>query len=103
MNNDRFSSMLGICRKAGKLSVGHDESKFSVKNKNACLCILASDSSKRLQEEFESFCKENEVPFLLVPYTIEQFLFIIGSKAAVITVNDEGLSKKLMTYREVNI
>ena len=48
-------------------------------------------------------CEENAVAFLEVPCTVEQFAFIIGSKAAVITVNDDGFSKKLMTYREDNI
>ena len=103
MSNDKFAGLLGICRKAGKLSVGHDESKNSVKTRNAVLCILASDSSQRLKTEFETLCSENGVTFLPVSYTVEQFLFIIGSKAAVITVNDAGLAQKLMTYREVNI
>ncbi len=103
MNNDLFAGMLGLCRKAGKISVGHDESKLSVKNKKAFLCILSSDSSKRLQKEFETFCSQSGTALVTVEYTMEQFLYIIGSKAAVITVNDENLSKKLMTYREVNI
>ena len=103
VNNDRFAGMLGICRKAGKLSVGHDESKIAVKNKSARLLILSADSSDRLKKEFEFLCSENSVTLIQVPYTTEQFLYIIGSKAAVITVNDEGLMKKLMTYREVNI
>jgi ribosomal protein L7Ae-like RNA K-turn-binding protein len=103
MNNDNFSGLLGLCRKAGKMSVGHDESKLSVRNKKASLCILASDSSERLKKEFGSLCRENGVTVISVPYTIEQFAFIIGLKAGVITVNDEGFAKKLMTYREVNI
>jgi ribosomal protein L7Ae-like RNA K-turn-binding protein len=103
MNNDRFSGLLGLCRKAGKMSVGHDESKLAVKNGKACICILAGDSSERLKKEFVSLCEENKVTILQTDYTIEQFAFIIGSKAAVITVNDEGLGKKLLTYREVNI
>lgn len=103
MNNDKFSGLLGLCRKAGKMSVGHDESKISVKNGNAIICILASDSSDRLRKEFRTLCEEKGVTILEVPYKIEQFAFIIGSKAAVITVNDEGFGNKLLTYREVNI
>ncbi|MCR4563466.1 MAG: ribosomal L7Ae/L30e/S12e/Gadd45 family protein [Clostridiales bacterium] len=103
MNNDKFSGLLGLCRKANKLSVGHDESKISVKSKKASLCLLAEDSSDRLKEEFKTLCEESSVTFIEVPYKIEQFAFIIGSKAAVITVNDDGFSKKLMTYREENV
>jgi len=103
MIDSKFSGLLGLCRKAGRMSVGHDESKASVKSKKASLCLLATDSSDRLKEEFRTMCEENAVAFLEVPCTVEQFAFIIGSKAAVITVNDDGFSKKLMTYREDNI
>jgi len=103
MNNDRVSGLLGICRKAGKLSLGHDESKISVKNGSASLCILSSDSSQRLKEEFFALCKDAKIEAITVPYSTEQFAFIVGSKAAVVTVNDEGFRKKLMTYREDNI
>jgi ribosomal protein L7Ae-like RNA K-turn-binding protein len=103
MNESKFSGLLGLCRKAGKLSIGHDESKSSVKNGKASICILASDSSDRLKEEFKALCEENKATVIEVPFSIEQFAFIIGSKAAVITVNDDGLGKKLMTYREDNV
>lgn len=103
MNNDRVSGLLGLCRKAGKMSLGHDESKIAVKSGKASVCIMASDSSERLRGEFRTLCEENKVTIIESEYTIEQFAFIIGSKAAVITVNDEGFGKKLLTYREVNL
>ena len=85
------------------MSIGHDESKLSVNNGKAYLCILSCDASDRLKEEFVSMCRQKNVALTEIPFSMEQLAFIIGSKAAVITVNDEGLSKKLMTYREVNI
>ena len=103
MDDTKFSGLLGLCRKAGRMSIGHDESKISVKSKKARLCLLAEDSSDRLKEEFRSLCEENSVTLAEVPYKIEQFAFIIGSKAAVITINDDGFSQKLMTYREENV
>ena len=100
MNEQKFSGLLGICRKAGKMSVGHDAAKISVKNKTAYLCILASDASERIKDEFAFLCKENEITLIETPFPIEQFTFIIGQKAAVLTVDDEGFGKKLLTYRE---
>ena len=102
MNEQKFSGLLGICRKAGKLSVGHDAAKDSVRNKKARLCILACDASERLEKEFQSLCDET-VPILKTPFKIEQFESIIGLKAAVITVDDEGFKTKLITYREDNV
>ena len=103
MNDAKFSGLLGLCRKANKLSIGHDESKASVKSGKASLCLLSGDSSERLKKEFKTLCEENGTELTVLPYKTEQFAFIIGSKAAVITVNDDGFSQKLMTYREENV
>jgi ribosomal protein L7Ae-like RNA K-turn-binding protein len=102
MNETKFSGLLGICRKAGKMSVGHDAAKDSIRNNRAFLCILAADASERLGREFGSLCGER-TPVLKAPFMIEQFEKIIGLKAAVITVDDEGFATKLMTYREDNV
>jgi len=102
MNEQKFTGLLGLARKAGKLSVGHFAAKNSVKNKTAFLCILACDASKRLKDEFAGLC-ESSVPLIETPFTVEQFKTIIGLKAAVITVDDEGFVKKLITYREDNV
>ena len=102
MNEIKFSGLLGLCRKAGRLSVGHDAAKDSIRNKKASLCILAQNASQRLEDEFNGLCGEN-IPVLKTPFTVEQFEKIIGLKAAVITVDDEGFTKKLMIYREDNV
>lgn len=103
MNEEKFSGLLGICRKAGKMSVGHFAAKNSLRNGKASLCILACDASKRLKDEITAICEEKNIPLFVSPFQIERFSFIIGTKAAVITVDDEGFTKKLMTYREDNV
>lgn len=105
MNDNRFSGLLGICRKANKMSIGHDASKISVKNGEACLVILASDAADRLKEEFSSLCSEDGAKAEVIETDIPQrFLALkIGTKAAVLTVNDIGFAQKLKQYWEDNL
>lgn len=55
--NDRALGLLGIARRASALSLGHDAALSSVKKRRASVCILASDSSERLKDEFISLAK----------------------------------------------
>lgn len=96
MNNDRFLSMLGLCRKAGKLSIGHDAAKQSIRDKKAFLCIMTADASARLVGEMETLCGSSGV--VVTDYLMEDLKSAIGKKAGVVSVNDEGFAN---TVREL--
>ncbi len=88
--NDRFLNTLGLCLKAGRLSVGHDASKISIKTNKAQLCILCSDASPRLKKEFMNMGFENTVE---TEYTMQEIKSAINTASAVLTVNDSGFAK----------
>ena len=73
MENDKALSMLGICRRAGKLSCGHDAAQTAIKHGHARLCLLSSDASERLCEEFERACSSEgrSVPLIKTGYTMQ--------------------------------
>ena len=48
--NDSALSLLGLCRKAGKLSLGHDACKASLNAGAASLCVICTDASERLKD-----------------------------------------------------
>lgn len=95
--NDKFLSLLGMARKAGRLSLGHDAVINSVVKNKAKLCVLSSEASTRLQNEISHACNfENKnIPLILTNYTLVELSTAIGSKAAVISVDDEGFAKAL--------
>lgn len=95
--NDKFLSLLGMARRAGRLSLGHDAAKGSVVFGKAKLCILSSDTSERLKAEFQGLCEsENRsVPVIVTDSDMFELGHAVGSKAGVITVDDEGFAKKL--------
>lgn len=95
--NEKLLQMLGIARRAGKLSLGHDAAKTAVTSSKARLCILASDASERLEREFANLSSSarNPLPVVRLKESMEQLHKSIGAKAGVLTVNDEGFANRL--------
>lgn len=95
--SDRFLNMLGLCKKARLLSAGHDGAFNSISKNKAKLCLLSSDASPRLKKEFESTVtfEDRNIPLIYLDYSMDQIQMAIGSKAAVITINDKGFARKL--------
>ena len=52
MMDDKALGLLGIARRAGRLSLGHDAAKGAVLAGRARLCLISADASDRLEREF---------------------------------------------------
>ena len=101
---NKILSLLGIARRAGRLAPGHDAAIESIVKNRAVLCILCSDASTRLEREMRHACSyENKnIPVEKADFDIKELSAAIGTKAAVITVNDDGFAKKLITLFKTN-
>lgn len=99
MANDKFLQMLGIAKRARLLSEGHDVCVDAIKKGKACMCLFASDASDRLVKEFETLLQNSkrDVPIKHLSYSMNDLNFALAYRAAVLTVNDEGIAKKLKT------
>ncbi len=93
--NNRFLSLLGLARRAGRLGLGHDAAVEAIVKNSAKLCIVSCDASERLKNELKHACTYNgkNISFIEVGFTMEQLSKAVGSKAAALTVNDEGFAK----------
>lgn len=101
--NDKFLNLLGMARRGGKLSLGHDAAISSIVKNKAKLCIISSEASERLKKEMSHACsfEDKNIPVLITKYETFTLSKAIGSKAAVITVDDEGFAKTLqIRYNE---
>lgn len=101
--NDKFLNLLGMARKSGKLSLGHDAAISSIVKNKAKLCIISFEGSERLKKEMAHACnfEDKNIPVLITKYETLTLSKAIGSKAAVMTVDDEGFAKTLQTrYNE---
>lgn len=94
--NDSALSLLGLCRKAGKMSMGHDACKLSLKSGSAELCVICSDASTRLREEISFLAENASVPVASVTYTMLDIRQATGFKASVFTIDDAGFAKSLI-------
>ncbi len=96
--NDKFLSLLGMARRSGRLSLGHDAVIGSVVRNKAKLCVLSYEASERLQREINHACtfENKNIPVILTNYTLVELSAAVGSKAAVLSVDDEGFAKALM-------
>ncbi len=94
--NDKILSLLGIARRAGKISIGHDASVTDLKCGKAKLCLVSVSASQRLKEEMAHICRTFKADIIFSAYTTEELGISLGSKAiAVLTVNDEGFAKRI--------
>lgn len=94
--NDSALSLLGLCRKAGKLSLGHDACKLALNTGVASLCVICDDASERLKEEISSLSRKAEVKIFDVSYSMMDIKKATGFKAAVFSVDDEGFARTLI-------
>ena len=98
MANDKTLSMLGLARRAGKLSMGHDMALQALLKNKAKLILFCSDVSPRLINELNTTMEKHKINTAAVKtsYTMDEIYFPVGYRAGVITVNDENFSKRII-------
>ncbi|MBQ8077915.1 MAG: ribosomal L7Ae/L30e/S12e/Gadd45 family protein [Eubacterium sp.] len=106
MNSKKYISLLGMARRAGKLSMGHDMALGAVKGGKAKLVVFASDISPRLIKEFEFAVSNVKKPIecIQIEETINDLHRFLGYKAGVLTVDDINFSTRIYELiREENV
>lgn len=88
-------SLLGIARRAGRLSLGHDAVEEALKKREAKLIILARDVSERTATHTQKAAQQAEVPWIALTDGMEEIGIALGKKTGVIAVNDQGFAKRL--------
>ncbi|HCT15981.1 MAG TPA: 50S ribosomal protein L7ae [Ruminococcaceae bacterium] len=100
--NDSALNLLGLCRRAGRLSLGHDACKQALNGGRARLCIICSDASERLSDEISGIAQTKEIPVYDVKYSMLDIKQALSFKAAVFTVDDDGFAKPLIAKLKEN-
>lgn len=99
MINDKLKGLFGLCRRAGKMSLGHDAVVTSIKKRKAYLAITCNDASDRLKREIQDECSFDgrNIKYIDAPFGTDELAFCISSKAKVISIDDQGFAEKLVT------
>lgn len=96
---DQFYNILGLCRKAKRLCIGHDEVKESLRRKKAKLLILANDASERLENEMRGLAED--VSIYRTDASMDDMQARIGKRSGIFSVTDDGFKNLVLsTIRE---
>lgn len=91
MNTDY--SVLGLARRAGKLSIGHDAVIDAMRRGNAYLILLTSDASHRHEKEILE--TGNGEAVLHLTGDMNEVGAAAGKRACIYAVTDEGFAKMI--------
>lgn len=97
MNKEKTLSMLGLARRAGKLSMGHDMAEKALISGKAKLLVFAADSSERIYNEFGHLISKKNIKVKVQKpdITMNEIHFACGYKAGVITVDDMNFADRI--------
>lgn len=93
--SDRILSLLGLARRAGRLSLGNDAARESIFTGEAKLILLARDLSARTTGGMQAAAQQGGVPWVGLEQSLDEVGMALGKRVGVIAVNDQGFAKRL--------
>lgn len=93
--NDRILSLLGICRRAGKLVIGADPTVESITKRKSRLVLYASDFSRKSSKAVLEAAHKNNVKTFDINRNKDELSFALGKLCGVLSVEDKGFADKL--------
>lgn len=95
--NDKLLSLLGIARRAGRLTLGFDAASESMHKGKTQLLLLACDMSERTMRNIQNTARQTDTVTIVTDRSMEQLGAAIGKTAGIISVNDKGFAEKMKT------
>ena len=93
---NKIYGLIGLARRAGKVSFGTEISIETIEKKKARLVIVAEDSSDRTKKNFKELSQKLNIPFKIAG-TIEDLSKSIGQvNKAVLVIKDENFAKEIL-------
>ncbi len=95
--NDKLLSLLGIARRAGRLSLGFDAAVESMQKGKSQLLLLANDLSERTAGNITRTANQTKTHLIVTDIPMAQLGHAIGKITGIISVNDKGFAEKMKT------
>lgn len=93
---EKIYSFLGFAQKAGKLSSGENTVEAKIKEKGACLVIVAEDAPDHTKERMERLARRFHVPYLLFGEKNRLGQSIGKSPRNVVLVSDKNFAAQIL-------
>lgn len=95
MTMDKVLSLLGLARRAGKMTLGFDAVCSSAAKKESKLILAAADVSEGTMRKLTNHLSGNEIDIREMPYGMEAINAAIGKPVRLISINDSGFAERL--------
>lgn len=95
--NDKALSLMGLCRRARRLTIGTEQVCDEIRNENAYLICAARDFSENSKKAVERVASEYGAQILTLGYTKDELSYAVGKYCGVMCVTDKGFADKLRT------
>ncbi len=96
MKQDKILTLLGFCRKAGKLIVGTEKVTELVKSGVTCLVMVASDISEKTEKELRFFAKNGKAVVIRLAYDCEMVGHATATSAGIFATTDKEFCKAIL-------
>lgn len=93
--NDRILSLLGLCRRAGKLVIGADPTIESINKGKSEIVIFANDFSKNSIKPVLTAAHSGNIKAFSINRSKDELSFALGKLCGVLSVEDKGFADKL--------
>lgn len=97
---NKILSMLGLARRAGKLSGGYDASVEKIRNAEALLLIAAADISEKTYKNLEFEAKKQGIPCVRIDDSMAELSKACAIRTGIVAVLDSGFSKAIRSLIE---
>lgn len=96
----KLLGLLGIARRAGKVSLGFDASQESMLKGKSKLLITACDLSERTFSSIEKTALQTKTKVIVINAEMRELGKAVGKLSGIVSVNDEGFSKRMIQLYE---
>ncbi len=93
--NDRLLSMIGMSRRAGKLTAGFDTVVEAVRTGSIRSVFYASDVSAKTVKELNYVCAQENAQTIPLPVTMDEIRRITAKRLGIFAITDAGLQRKI--------
>lgn len=101
MTVKRALGMIGMCRRAGRIATGDEQTKISLMSGGVSLIVIAEDASKYIVSRFTGMSQAEGKPCLRIKCTKAELGGAIGrGDCAVVGICDAGFGKSIRAILE---
>lgn len=92
---DKALGLMGLCRRARRMTIGADQVCDDIRQGNAVLVCAAADVSPGSIKKVERLALEQGIPMIRTPYPKEALSIALGKTCGVLCVTDKGFADKI--------